>query len=234
MDGPRGQAALTSEKSTIFTRYVVFNNLDDPPSQIQILLIASQICSRMDAEAPVSMVMGRLAHCTPSVGDAENWLRIERCRSGTQGKKGSMRKPGLRDRTSLELQMRLHSRLVPVSLTASLGHPNPGEEAQPLQTQARLQAGSLSPGCVCGEGGILSFHLPFASQPSVPAWGPRSWTLPGSMKLSSQQGAESPSAEGAPKCSHPLLQGYFQLTGCKGAVGGFQDRRRVLAGAGNH
>lgn len=107
------------------------------------------------------MVMGRLVHRTPSVGDAENWLRIERCRPQPQPgprEKGSMRNQVLRDRTSLELQKRLHSRLALASRTANLGDPNPGKEAQPPLTQARSQAGSLSGVCVWG--GVPSLPPP--------------------------------------------------------------------------
>lgn len=141
------------------------------------------------------------------------------------GKRGSLRKPGLRDGTSLELQMRFHSRLVPASLTA-------GKE--PWERNTATPDSSQVTGWKPVPWGDPLLPPPLASQSSVPAWGPRSWTLPGSMELSSQQGAESPSAEGRLSGSHPQLQGYFQLTGCKDAVGGFQDRRRVLSGAGNH
>lgn len=83
-------------------------------------------------------------------------------------------------------------------------------------------------------GGIRPFHRPSASQPSVPAWGPQSRSI---LALPGVDGAEQPAGGRVSLCgrrSHPQLQGYFQLTSCKGAVGGFQDRGWVLAGAGSH
>ncbi|MEJ1271269.1 hypothetical protein NN561_002105 [Cricetulus griseus] len=77
---------------------------------------------------------------------------MQRIDSGSKGvpvgprEKGSMRKPSMSDRISLEFKMRLYRRLAPASQTASLGDLNPGKEAQPPQTQARSQAGNLSRG----------------------------------------------------------------------------------------
>lgn len=91
MSGETGQfrwSERTHQSLIIVTRHMLQSSLNDLPSaffislsQIQILPIASRICSRMDAEAPVSMVMGRLVHHSTSVGARENCLRIERCRS---------------------------------------------------------------------------------------------------------------------------------------------------------
>lgn len=147
----------------------------------------------MDAEAPVSMVMERLGHRSPSVGAGENCLRIERCRSRALEKAKSER-PDLPGAPAAPPQP---PRLCP----ANLGDSNPGKQAQLRQTQVRSLAGSLS------SGGSAPFTPPLPGLPRVRAG--TAW-LSRPSEPSGRQGAVSPSrklckAHGSP----PRLQVIF-------------------------
>lgn len=180
MDGLRGRINVFSTPSQGTRSTVILMTLPlrfSSLSQIQILPIASRICSRMDAEAPVSMVMGRLVHRSPSVGAGENCLRMERCCSRALEKTKSER-PDLPGAPSAPPQP-------PRPCPANLGDSNPGKQAQPPQTQARSLAGSLS------SAGFRPVHTPSAWHPT----GARlnCLALPGMSEPSGRQGAVSPS-----------------------------------------